>query len=251
MSISQINSIINEKVYEKTLTELPSVETKEKYLCDISKIVLKKRKDLPPFYRYVPADAYNILSLLNEDMYLISADKMNDDYEGFVKAAQRYHLDFDNKLKRFQQKTLLKSFSEYKDSLDMWEDYADQHRGMCITYCFKNLCPKKLNHFYPVHYTNDYFSCIHPSELENNPYFYLRKTRKWEKEGEWRFVYLDSRQRSVSLKNCITEVCFGLRMDKNFRDRIIRAAKKIYPNNKITFNQATLIRDELQVQELK
>ena len=251
MDISDLRKKINSEIFKKINPELPIYDEKENRLCELSKLISGNRFLLHPLYRYVPVNGYVIDSLLHEKIYLATADKMNDDYEGFIKNHAEGYNAFVQKSKQFQKCTILKSFSECKNNLKMWETYAEHHTGMRITYHFDELSSYLLNHFYPVQYKNEFFSCKHPDELRNSEYFYLRKTKKWEYEREWRFVYLSDRERFISLENCITEVCFGARMDKDFRDSIMKAVQKIYSNRNIIFYQATMSRTTLQVQELK
>ncbi len=251
MDIQDLRKQIETDVYTKINTDLPSRVRKEDRLGEIAEIILNHRLLLQPLYRYVPADVYNVLSLLSEDVYLISADKMNDAYEGLVQTKSGPYRLFDEKLKTFRKATYLKSFSETANSSYMWENYADQHRGLCITYHFDKLSDDILRHLFPVHYTDKHFTCKIPHALDNSPYFYLWKTEQWQAEQEWRFVYLDDKNRTISLTNCITEVCFGVRMDENLRHSIVEAVKKAYPNRKIAFRQATTGSRKLKTQELK
>lgn len=251
MDIQDLRKQINEEIFDRINPALPIWDEKENRLEQFSNIILANRTQLQPLYRYVPADVYNVLSLLNENVYLVSADKLNDDYEGFIRNHGEECKPFTEKLEQFQKQTILKSFSERENSPKMWENYAEHHTGMRITYHFDELPQCILEHFYPVQYEKEFFSCVHPDTLRNSEYFYLRKETKWKDEREWRFVYLTDNEHTISLENCITEVCFGLRMDKNLRHSIVEAVKKAYPNRKIAFRQATTGSRKLKIQELK
>lgn len=243
MSLVELRKQIEDKVYCNVTTKLPSIDQKSQCIKNIGTIVLRGREKLHSIYRFVPADSYNILSILNENIFLMPASSINDEYEGVVKSCEDSSLFLCNRLIKFRRGTLLKSFSECPNSTYMWENYADSHKGIRITYDFSKLENNILKHFYPVQYTDEHFICQKPTELQNTPYLYLRKTRKWQEEQEWRFVYLDNAERIIPLKNCIKEVCFGLRMDDLYRDSIINAIHCIHSD--ICFSQATVSSKDL------
>ena len=112
------------------------------------------------------------------------ASSMNDEYEGVVQSREGSPLFLRDRLLKFRHSTLLKSFSECPNSAYMWGNYADSHKGIRITYDFSKLDNNTLKHFYPVQYTDEHFTCQRPAELQNTPYLYLRKTRKWQAEQE-------------------------------------------------------------------
>lgn len=243
MSLVELRQQIEDKVYCNVTTKLPCIDQKSQCITNIGTIVLSEREKLHSIYRFVPADSYNILSILNENIFLMPASSMNDEYEGLVQSNICSSVPFRNRLLEFRRSTLLKSFSECPNSTYMWENYADSHKGMRITYDFSKLDNNILKHFYPVQYTNEHFTCQKPMELQNTPYLYLRKTRKWKEEQEWRFVYLDNVERTIPLTDCIKEVCFGIRMDDLYRDSIISAVHRIHSN--IRFSQATVSSKDL------
>lgn len=225
--------------------ELPSVKDKGAVIGEIAQIVQSAiaANEFPILYRYSAANCDNICPLLNESLYLPTADHMNDKLEGRVENVGDPDYDYIPQLKDFQKKTLIKSFSILESDSNMWKEYGDRDKGMCITYDFSKLKPRTgtpqmsilTNHLYPVLYNNAAFTCQDREDLQNNPYFYLRKREKGDIDGhpdypfkdekEWRLVYMPKRitksGHKKSVKNCITEVCFGAEICPVRREQII------------------------------
>ena len=151
MSLVELRQQIEDKVYCNVTTKLPCIDQKSQCIINIGTIVLSEREKLHSIYRFVPADSYNILSILNENIFLMPASSMNDEYEGLVQGNICSSVSFRNRLLEFRRSTLLKSFSECPNSTYMWENYADSHKGMRITYDFSKLDNNTLKHFYPVY----------------------------------------------------------------------------------------------------
>lgn len=233
------------QMLESCGNELPSVEDKEAVIDEIAEIVQRALEEdrFPILYRYSVANCDNICPLLDESLYLPTADHMNDELEGRVENVDDPDYDYRPQLKEFQKKTLIKSFSVLESDSTMWKEYGDRNKGMCITYDFSKLKPRTgtpqmnilTNHLYPVLYNNAAFTCRDREDLQNNPYFYLRKRERgdivghpdypFKDEKEWRLVYVPKRitksGHKKSVKNCITEVCFGAEICPVRREQII------------------------------
>ena len=85
------------------------------------------------------------------------------------------------------------SFSERNDSILMWSHYANEHKGICIEYDFKN--------------DNDIFNVLEPvfyaeAGFDLTPYIFnvlensrilkisaITKAKDWEYEKEWRIIF--------------------------------------------------------------
>lgn len=203
--------------------ELPSVSGKDDQVNRLQNFVRHNKEKLSALYRYAPADVYTLLSILNRNVYLMPASAMNDKLEGRVINRSAYDYGFGSKLKQFQKETYIKSFCAQEDSCDMWDRYADHHRGVCITYDFSKAEDSVIEHLFPVQYSDVPFSCMKPRNLENKEYFYLRKSTEWENEHEWRLIYKEGTftDRNISLP--ITEITFGACMSEDLEKSIIHA----------------------------
>lgn len=246
------NAILKEcnRIVPPEKGDLPAYNVKAGCIQEIYNIVQQhhQKEELPILYRYCPANAYNLLSVLNQEVYLMDATKMNDAYEGRVICKDSFYNYLQLKIRGYQKHTYLKSFCAKRDDPVMWEEYGDQHRGICITYDLNKLSETSpiLGHLFPVQYSNVPFISVSPKKLENNPYFYLRKETKWEHECEWRLVYLKNAlselngKRFVSLNNCITSITFGACMDEDLKQSICKAIESTFLNPKIAMYEAKL-----------
>jgi hypothetical protein len=97
-------------------------------------------------------------------------------------------------------------FSEKKDNMPMWGNYADNHKGICIEYDFSQLGANSefLQGLYPVVYEAERFDYTADAkkmvdfekfEVSYLPFFLLMlKHDSWEYEQEWRYLYLDTKE---------------------------------------------------------
>lgn len=263
------------QMLESRGNELPSVEDKGAIIDEIAAIVQRALEEerFPILYRYSVANCDNICPILNESLYLPTADHMNDKLEGRVVNAGDPDYDYIPQLKKFQKKTLIKSFSVLKSDSTMWKEYGDHNKGMCVTYDFSKLKPRTgtlqmnilTNHLYPVLYNNAAFTCQDRENLQNNPYFYLRKRERgdivghpdypFKDEKEWRLVYVLERvpnpsdlKHYKSVKNCITEVCFGAEICPVRREQIIEEICSHHLN--VRLFQARKVGDLIEREEI-
>lgn len=119
---------------------------------------------------------------------------------------------------------------EYCNEL-MWAHYANCHQGVCIKYHFPCSLTQSdrgkdgvLSYFKDVSYSSQ--DLLQYSERDSiNLYdaFFL-KGEKWKYENELRFLYFDIEGRhgfhSISAKNCIEAVYFGLKCPQDHRDKV-------------------------------
>ena len=119
---------------------------------------------------------------------------------------------------------------EYCNEL-MWAHYANCHQGVCIKYHFPCSLTQPdrgkdgvLCYFKDVSYSSQ--DLLQYSERDSiNLYdaFFL-KGEKWKYENELRFLYFDIEGRhgfhSISAKNCIEAVYFGLKCPQDHRDKV-------------------------------
>lgn len=244
---------LTDKIWEtvRVDTALPPEGEKSDVLQSIADIVVKAMNShkFPTLYRYSIANCDNICPLLHESLYLPTADRMNDDLEGLIEnpdGDSNAKKQLKTRLSEFQKRTLIKSFSVLEADSYMWKEYGDNHKGICVTYNFSSLLTDSIStdkdnelikHLYPVQYSEAFFKCKYPANLNNNIYFYLRKRKEgeikgriypFESEKEWRLVYVlehipnsSDPEHKKSVKNCITEVCFGAEICPVRREQII------------------------------
>ena len=74
---NELNKCINPE--ESTL---PVWSTKNKVVDDLRNFMIANKEKLPVLYRYSPADYFNVSALLEGKLYLVSANHMNDYWEG-------------------------------------------------------------------------------------------------------------------------------------------------------------------------
>lgn len=213
--------------------DLPTVRGKRRTVAEISDFIKGHKGHLPLLYRYSPADYYNVSALLDGSVYLVSAAHMNDFWEGKVVDSTNPNIDLVETLKKNQEEIYLKSFSSDRNSSVMWQKYAGNYTGLCVTYNFNNVQNDAiLSNLYPVQYSNIPFNCNSEALLDNNPYLYLRKSKEWADEKEWRLIYkpsyfMDNQiHNKLDLKECIEAVYFGIGMDSSLQRHIMTEMRK-------------------------
>ncbi len=130
-----------------------------------------------------------------------------------------------NKLKRNKQ--------EFLNPL-MWAHYADNHKGICIKYCFDNsfsltggIHSSIVTGFRDIKYSDKALAkCSKGSLITTDDAFFL-KGKAWEYENELRFFCFDlngtgSFDQFGNTSECIKEIYFGLRCPKEDRKTIIQ-----------------------------
>ena len=127
---NELNKCINPE--ESTL---PVWSTKNKVVDDLRNFMIANKEKLPVLYRYSPADYFNVSALLEGKLYLVSANHMNDYWEGKRDWGPNHSAEESAKNVKDEQKHIyLKSFSEDENSGYMWKKYADNFNGMCVAY---------------------------------------------------------------------------------------------------------------------
>ena len=130
----------------------------------------------------------------------------------------------------------------------MWGHYGDAHKGICIGYDFSRAGGRVKSHLYPVQYSDTRFSNLNAQNIASHTFLYLRKSKEWEYEREFRLIY-----RGYSLKNniklnCISEITLGLRANQQmieiFRSLVGDRNIKLY-RTKQEENSFKLVREEI------
>ena len=223
---NELNKCINPE--ESTL---PVWSTKNKVVDDLRNFMIANKEKLPVLYRYSPADYFNVSALLEGKLYLVSANHMNDYWEGKRDWGPNHSAEESAKNVKDEQKHIyLKSFSEDENSGYMWKKYADNFNGMCVAYDFSNASGELLRKLYPVQYTFTGFRCENNMKPLINPYYYLRKSKEWEPEHEWRFIEKEDQVRTEpkceQVGEYIRAVYFGTGMDNSLKNHIERKLKE-------------------------
>ena len=202
-----------DEVVSPSETQLPPLEGKNNAMERINQHL---RGNLPSvLYRYMPISLRAISSILDEDIYMVPATKMNDAFEGAAYGINSSVVSNQQEIRRIQNEICLKSFSYAKNSNLMWSHYGDAHKGICIGYDFRKVDKNIISHLYPVQYSNTRFSNVDVQKVASHAFLFLRKSTDWKYEKEFRLIYksgeLGNENRIVL--NCITEITFGLRAD--------------------------------------
>jgi len=216
---------------------LPSIDKKNSCLDKINSQI--RSNPLPILYRYIPFSANALDNLITESVYLVSADQMNDVFEGAVFDAGCSKEITTSRNRKMQSEVYLKCFSLTNDNILMWSHYADANKGMCIGYDFNQADSRVKKHLFPVQYSDTRFQSNDLQALKAHPFFYLRKSSEWGYEQECRLIYqkkdLPKGNQLLPL-NCISEIQFGLRMPESLKKVVqaVVAEKNCQPSKQIT-----------------
>jgi hypothetical protein len=159
-----------------------------------SDVIGEIRKSENAFYLFTKAIAQFDEQLLGkEEEFAKAITKLN--YEQTKSTFSQFCSSFKNGY-------LVTCLSEINDSILMWSHYANNHRGFCIEYDFRELGPHnpQSRTLYPVIYTDELFDAtqylIYPLLREDNSYnnlfgFYpsMSKSTQWSYEKEWRIIF--------------------------------------------------------------
>lgn len=172
-------------------------------------ILAPNAAEIPPLFRYTPADYYNIRALEQGKIYLAPIGSMNDVFEGLSCYTDDKTLQL---IGNMGNAVYLKSFTENNNSLSMWGQYADSYKGFCVEY---DVSKMKLNYYYhlfPVIYSDsratkanirymiEDFGRLKIDEqngdgiqddtsfLKDTMALFLNKSLEWQNEKEWRMI---------------------------------------------------------------
>ena len=211
----------------------------------------------PIAYKYRPYTKYLIESLKDETIELTSPTTFNDPFDcpiiellnndekvsGLIRQAYNDCLKIacfsantklpdydDNKQKLVQEEKQCGSTPEYCNEL-MWAHYTDSHKGVCIKYHFPNSLTQLADgkdgvicYFKDVSYSSQDLHQYSGKDSINLYDAFFLKGEKWAYENELRLLLFDIKGRSgfhsISAKNCIEAVYFGLKCPQEHRDKI-------------------------------
>ena len=201
-------------------TELPSVTIKSDIMADINKYV---RKNIPPMlYRYTSMSINTISSILEENVYMLPASKMNDVFEAAPYGECSPPNINAQEINRCQEELYLKAFTYSQNSILMWSHYGDSNKGICIGYDFREASEDIVQHLYPVQYSDTRFSDVIAQNIASHPFLCLRKSKCWKYEKEFRLIYPKDEipDDQIIFLNCIKEVQFGCHVPQQQIDMI-------------------------------
>lgn len=245
--IDKLNEIIQPQI-----SELPSVTGKENALRKVRDYM--RDYDAPILYRYMPLNLYALEGIANKNIFMVPASKVNDVFEGAPYSSDTY-IDLDNiEIQRIQDEIFIKSFTLNKNDNLMWSYYGDAHKGICIGYDFSKADSDIAEHLYPVQYSDTRFSFRQTNNIESNGFLFLRKSKCWKKEKEFRLIYRKEELEHFFIEtNFITEIQFGLRTTPEEMELVASLVKnqdfcrnrkiKLY-KTKLKENSFTLEREE-------
>lgn len=233
-----------DKIVDPTKADLPPEILKENSLRRINESV--RGYKLPVLYRYTSVSLNSILSILNETVYMPSASSLNDVFEGAPYGTLSSYESNILRIREIQDDIYVKSFSCKKNNNLMWSHYGDSHKGICIGYDFSLASDDVISHLYPVQYSNTRFSSQISDNIATHSFLYLRKSKCWAYEKEFRLLYkkgeLPQENQDIPL-NCITEIQFGLRMPDDQKKLI---AELVREKNKMSNKRIELFETKLK-----
>jgi Protein of unknown function (DUF2971) len=172
-------------------------------------------------FKYMGATKYSFENFYDDKFFMSYPSQYNDPYDSLFSLIvdevedgnldRIYHADVhsgegnildyiirENELReegaRWRDTIKCCSFSEVNDSILMWSHYADNHKGICIEYDFKNVSNRSSeNELYPIRYEQRIVK-VDLSDDFDNIYVPLIasivKSDSWKYEKEWRIVIL-------------------------------------------------------------
>ncbi len=156
--------------------------------------------------------------------------------------------DFNSFLKNH---TLVSCFSEKNIINPMWAHYADNHKGICIEYNFKDLDNIfVLNSCFPISYVEHFDMTNDLKRIDSNSNKFkilkipfLNKSMDWQYEKEWRILLTNDPFFRFDIKKINSNyyikiprprsVYLGLKIEKDNKEKIIEICK----NREITVYQ--------------
>ena len=178
-------------------------------------------------YKYSPADIYSIENLSKSNLFFKFAGKFSDKFDSSFEVDETYDQDlnitFENtsgiKLDKIVQRDcLVTCFTETNLNNEMWEGYADFHKGFCQEYDLKelqgeyiehiffkndnyteNICPViygeqlfQASKYFPIEYTGDISKIENFQKIIVPVIFFatLTKLEEFSFENEWRWFKL-------------------------------------------------------------
>ena len=224
-----------EKHYPDQKDEIKKV--KESYNFSVASLYRLKDVESKKFYKYCPFNINTIDALTNQYFYLPSKNQLNDPIE-------LPKLEYPNIKNDIIDDYRVFSLSENSDSMLMWSHYAENHRGICITYKLGDFVP------YGVGVSNVIYNNSAKRLVDRNDAKYrykqhlLTKNEDWSYEKEVRiftiheklyyekFDYLDyDRNKVDAYVHSITLGCDFPEAKESLIKKLIRSINDSNPQN--------------------
>lgn len=210
-------------------------------------------KNSPQYlYQYRSVDEYNLENIKNGVIWGSKADCFNDPYDCLFSSDALDELvkrAIDNKRQAFiprieyvenelskvsqdiRDKIVVSCFSERNDSLLMWSHYADQHKGICVTYDYNKLVRLCQRLIRPVRYGNKISTVYLDKNRRKRDIgeILITKAIDWSYEQEWRVIDTIQPYEKDTTKNCKgktieapvpEKIIFGSKV--NMKDNIVK-----------------------------
>jgi hypothetical protein len=205
-------------------------------------------------YRHFDKNGHSLNILKTDQLWISSPNSFNDPFDcGFTfNYGKPNQIDetikkiVDDAYEKFlisdlnntsKNRIFVISFSGKNDSLPMWSHYADNHKGFCIEYNFKQLNFENpvTRLLFPVIYNEKLFNATkHLRQGVENITKYnnlmnicaaINKSNEWSYEKEWRIVSIYNLESGLFSVQKPKAVYLGAKADDKFKKRVIKIAK--------------------------
>jgi Protein of unknown function (DUF2971) len=154
------------------------------------------------------------------------------------KVSESLRVDHVQKLNEFLKQNLsVCCFSETRDSILMWTQYADEHRGCCVEFDVRRLfIPDGVGFLLPIVYKDKlfdvtkYFSAIASGGGNNWAAIIAacHKDKDWAYEREWRIVFPFARPEGENKMSIpIKSISIGVRTQRKAQERLFEIARRL------------------------
>jgi len=119
----------------------------------------------------------------------------------------------------------------------LWPHYADDHKGVCVTYQVPDTFTETLVGFAPVNYcVEGLLNALRDVDLSTEPDFETRikpvitaylttKAEQWKHEREARYISMAPGNVTIE-RGWLRQICFGLRTPADMRARVIETVRR-------------------------
>jgi tetratricopeptide (TPR) repeat protein len=168
------------------------------------------------FYKYIPIIDYQVLSIINHEVYFCDSTTLNDPLECCLMKTSEW---FNYCLEQGEIKPRILALMSDPENKLMYSHYAESHKGLCVEYDIdiKNL-PEKVS-YGKVKYENG------KNSVENIRDLYMLKNKEWKYEDEFRLVRFDNEEfMDVEIKS----ITFGYKCIEDHKKIIITIFKTTF-----------------------
>jgi hypothetical protein len=191
----------------------------------------------PRLYRYRSLEEFDREIEAIEETYLFCADfkSLNDPMEGLYSSSQNLRESDDYRAVRQSIRDNksdigMCSFSEVRNHELMWAHYADQFKGICISYSLSKLLKALPDEITLVRmFYNETEPTIYPSHRDHSQVakmIFSYKNYRWLYEREWR-MFAPLGKAYYQDAECVTRVYLGSRIKGSHRNQITRRLKQL------------------------